>query len=232
MGALTKWIAENPVVTTWITIISLAGVVITIVALILQIKDKKKRAIYYTINSTVLVDNEVSRIDGIKILFHDKEIETVVVSKIKLWNGGNEILETSDFYPGYELSITVPQNEKILAAIVNEETEETCKISVQNATQNENKRLINFYCLEPRQGATLTIYHTNIDEKETELIGKIKGGKVLNRSVEIIIEEGEMCMSTGSHRIYFDGLLRPYIQLLRNFSTVFGISVVKTKKRR
>ena len=101
-----------------------------------------------------------------------------------MWNGGNEILETSDFYPSYELSIKVPQNEKILAAIVNEETDETCKVNVQNSTQVENVRRIDFYCLEPRQGATITIYHTNIDEKGTEVIGKIKGGKVLNRSVE------------------------------------------------
>lgn len=43
IGTLTKWIAENPEVTTWITIISLLGVVITIIALILQIKDKKEK---------------------------------------------------------------------------------------------------------------------------------------------------------------------------------------------
>lgn len=232
MEALTKWIAENPVVTTWITIISLVGVVITIIALILQIKDKKKRAIYYTVNSTVLVDNEVSRIDGIKILFHDKKIDTVVVSKIKLWNGGNEILETSDFYPSHELSISVSQNEKILAAIVNEETDETCKVNVQNSAQGENVRMIDFYCLEPRQGATITIYHTNIDEKETKVIGKIKGGKVVNRSVEMIIEDGEVCMATDSHKIYFGGLLRPYIQLVRVFPEIFGISIVKTKKKK
>ena len=176
-------------------------------------------------------DNEVSRIDGIKILFHDKEIETVVVSKIKLWNGGNVILETSDFYPSYELSIKVPQNEKILAAIINEETDETCKVNIQNSTQDENIIRIDFYCLEPRQGATITIYHTNIDEKETEVIGKIKGGKVLNRSVEMIIEDGEMCMATGSHKIYFGGLFRPYIRLARNFPEMFGISIVKTKKK-
>lgn len=232
MEALTKWIAENPVVTTWITIISLIGVAITIVALFLQIKDKKKRAIYYTINSTVLIDNEVSRIDGIKILFHDREIETVVVSKIKLWNGGNEILETSDFYPSHGLSIKVPQNEKILAAVVNEETDETCKVNVQNSTQDKNVRMIDFYCLEPRQGATITIYHTNIDERGTEIIGKIKGGKVLNRSVEMIIEDGEMCMATGSYKIYFGGFLRPYIRLARKFPKMFGISIVETKKKK
>lgn len=230
MESLTTWIAENPVVTTWVTIISLVGVVITILALIMQIKDKKKRVIYYTINSTILVDNEVSRIDGIKILFQDREIETVVVSKIKLWNGGNEILEMGDFYPNYNLSIKVPQNEKILGAIVNEETDKTCKINVQNLTQNENVSIIDFYCLEPRQGATITIYHTNIDEEETEVIGKIKGGKVLNRSVEVVIEDGEMCMDTGSHKIYFGGILRPYIRFAINFPKMFGISIVKRRK--
>ena len=82
MEALTNWIAENPVVTTWITIISLLGAIVTVIALILQVKDKKRKTIYYTINSMVLVDNEVSRIDGIKILFHDKKVDTVVISKI------------------------------------------------------------------------------------------------------------------------------------------------------
>ncbi len=233
MEALTKWIAENPVVTTWITIISLLGVIVTVIALILQVKDKKRKTIYYTINSTVLVDNEVSRIDGIKILFHDKKVDTVVISKIKLWNGGNEILEESDFYPDYELGIAVPITEKILAATVIEETDETCKIMVQNSVQNENEMRINFYCLEPRQGATIIVYHTNIDEKETNVMGKIKGGKVLNRSVEMMIEDGEMCMSTGNYKIYFGGrLFRPYVRLIKILPDLAGISIVKTKKSR
>lgn len=59
MNALTQWIADNPVVTTWITLISLLGVLITVIALMLQIGDKKRRAIYYTITSTILVDDEV-----------------------------------------------------------------------------------------------------------------------------------------------------------------------------
>ena len=99
INELTKWISENPVVTTWITIISLVGVVGTLIALILQIKDKKKKAIFYTLSTTVLVDNEVSKIEGIKILFNDEPVSTVVISGIKLWNGGNEILEENSFYP-------------------------------------------------------------------------------------------------------------------------------------
>ena len=233
METLTKWIAENPVVTTWITIISLLGVAITVIALILQVKDKKRKAIYYTINSTILIDNEVSKIDGMKILFHDKKVDTVVISKIKLWNGGDEILEEGDFYPDHELKIAVPETERILVATVIEETDETCKIKVQNPARNENEILVSFYCLEPRQGATITVYHTNINERETNVIGKIKGGKVLNRSVEMMIEDGEMCMSTSNHKIYFSGgIFRTYAHMLRTFPDLFGISIVRTKKRR
>jgi hypothetical protein len=233
MDTLTNWIAENPVVTTWITLISLVGVIITIIALILQIKDKKRRAIYYTITSTVLVDNEVSHIEGIKILYKDKEVDTVVISKIKLWNGGNDILEEADFYPGNELKIVVPEADKILVATIVEESDDTCNVGVQICKQKENEAVVSFYCLEPQQGATVNVYHTNVKEKETEVIGKIKGGKVLNKSVEVAMEDGEMCMSIGSHKISLSGgIFDTGLRMKKVFSNVLGISIVKIKKEK
>lgn len=228
---LTKWIAENPVITTWITLISLLGVVITIIALILQIKDKRKRAIYYTITSTVLVDNEVSQLEGIKILFYEQEVATVVVSNIKLWNGGNEILEEKDFYPEHKLKVTVPENEKILAVALIEETDDVCKVNIKISEQKENEALVSFYCLEPHQGAEINVYHTNIDANETELIGKIKGGKVVNKSIEVTIEDGEMCMSTGKYNVLFGGgFLFRSKRLLKILDRYTGISVTKRAK--
>lgn len=232
MNVLTQWITDNPVVTTWITLISLLGVLITVIALILQIRDKKRRAIYYTITSTILVADEVSQINGIKILFQDKEISTVAISTIKLWNGGNEILEESDFYPEHELKIVVPQNEKILAAAVIEETDDTCKVKIVAPNRKENETVVSFYCLEPQQGATINVYHTNVNERETELAGKLKGGKVTNKSIEVGMEDGEMCISTSNCKIYFGrnpfSIGTQAIHLLHN---ILGISIVKRKKK-
>lgn len=39
-------------------------------------------------------------------------------------------------------------------------------------------------------------------------------------------------MATGSHKIYFGGLLGAYIRLVGNFSEMFGISIVKTEKKK
>lgn len=232
INELTKWITENPVVTTWITIISLVGVVGTLIALILQIKDKKKKAIFYTLSTTVLVDNEVSKIEGIKILFNDEPVSTVVISGIKLWNGGNEILEENSFYPEHKLKIQVPEKEKILAATVIEETEDTCNVKVQLSEQKTNEAELSFYCLEPRQGATINVYHTSAEEGSINIDGKIKGGKIANKTIEVAMEDGEMYMSTGGHKIFFDGMIfNGPKQIISVFNEIFGISIVKTKKK-
>lgn len=232
MEGLTKWIAENPVVTTWITVISLVGVVFTITALILQIRDKKKKAIYYTIVSTVLVDNEVSQLERIKILFDNEEVGTVVISNIKLWNGGNEILEKTDFYPEHELKLVVPVSERILGAKMAEETDDVCKINIQISETKVNEALISFYCLEPHQGAIINVYHTNINSEETEIKGKIKGGKIINKSMEITVENGEMCMSNGKYKIYFGGgVFRKSTQIIKMIES-FGFFTINTKKRK
>lgn len=232
MNALTQWIANNPVVTTWITLISLVGVLITVVALILQIRDKKRRAIYYTVTSTILVDDEVSKINGIKILFQDKEISTVAISTIKLWNGGNEILEESDFYPEHELKIVVPKNERILATAVIKETDDTCKVKIATSNHKENEKVVSFYCLEPQQGATINVYHTNANEREIELVGKIKDGKVTNKSIEVGKEDGGMCISTSNYKIYVGS--KPFgigSHTIRLISNSLGMCVIKKMKK-
>lgn len=162
MNRLTQWIADNPVITTWITLISLIGVVITVIALIMQIRDKKRKIICFIKNSNVLLDNTISCIDGIKVFFHQDEVSTIAVTTIKIWNGGNVILEMSDFYPEKELKAMVPEPEKILAANVVDQTEDTCKAEIKLV--NKNEAVFTFYCLEPGQGATINIYHTNIEE--------------------------------------------------------------------
>lgn len=232
MEKLTRWITEHPVVTTWITLISLIGVLLTAIALILQIKDKKRRAICYTIASTILIDNKVSAIDGIKILFQTSEISTVAVSNIKLWNGGNELLEEKDFYPGYELRVAVPENERILAIAISEQSDSICNINAQISSQKPSEALVSFYCLEPRQGATINVYHTNINDKETKIIGKLKGGKVINKSIDVAIDEGEIYMSIGRYKIYFNGgIWGAGRNIIDYFTNAFGISVVEAKRK-
>ena len=152
-------------------------------------------------------------------------------TNVKIWNGGNQILEQTDFYPEKELRVVIPHNCRILAATVVDETEDTCNIKINLLKDKPNEAIISFYCLEPKQGATFNIYHTNVDEKETILEGKIKDGKILNKSIEIATEDGEMYISTGNYKIYFDRwIFKSGLPVINPFSDFFGISIVKQKK--
>lgn len=202
MEKFATWIAENPNVSAWITIISLFGVLITVVALILQVKDKKRRVIYYMITSNVILEKKVSQIEGVEVRFKGEEVGNIVATSIKFWNGGNESLEASDFYPENELCVAVPIGEKILSASIAGESEDTCKVGVHINEETPNMAKVTFYCLEPKQGATINVYHTNTDEEKTVFSGKIKTGKLINRTYELSLEHGEPYLSNGRYRIY------------------------------
>ena len=229
MNRLTQWIADNPVITTWITLISLIGVVITVIALIMQIRDKKRKIICFIKNSNVLLDNTISCIDGIKVFFHQEEVNTIAVTTIKIWNGGNVIIEMSDFYPEKELKVIVPDTEKILAAIVVDQTEDTCKAGI--TLVKENEAVFTFYCLEPGQGATINLYHTNIEEEKTKVDGKMKGGKIVNKTLEILTENGEVIVSNGKYRVYLDGgVMGIGFNFYRSILRILGVTVKKRDK--
>ena len=230
MDKLTQWIADNPVISTWITLISLIGVVITIIALVIQIRDKKRKMIHYTMTSNLLVGHTISKIDGIKVLFKDEEVNSVSCTVVKIWNGGNQLIEQTDFYPQRELKFIVPNSEKILTAIVIDEAEESCEFKIDIRENIPNEARILFYCLEPKQTATLNFYHTNVNEKETKLDGKLKGGKIINKSVEISTENGKLCVSTGKYKIYFDDFLGIRVPIISRISDILGVTIVKHKK--
>ena len=53
----------------------------------------------------------------------------------------------------------------------------------------------------------------------------------MNKSIGLEIGNGEICMSTKKHKIYFDGgILSPYIRIYRMWGIFVGISSVKRKK--
>lgn len=230
MNRLTQWIAENPVITTWITLISLIGVVVTVIALIIQIRDKKRKVMYYIKNSNILLDNDISCIEGIKVFFYNDEVNTIAVTTIKIWNNGNTILEMADFYPEKEIKVTIPKTEKILAANIVDQTEDTCK--AEFSIVDKNVAAFTFYCLEPGQGATINLYHTNIDEEETKVEGRLKGGKIINKTFEILTENGELIVSNGIISVYFrSGFMGISSNFYRIILRLFGVTVKKKERK-
>jgi len=105
MSQLIQWLSNNPVVSVWITIISSIGFLVTVTAFVVQMKDRRKKILCYTISSTLLFDKCISQIDGVSLFYQNAPIESLSVSNIRIWNAGNEIVHESDFYPENELKV-------------------------------------------------------------------------------------------------------------------------------
>ncbi|MCD7872911.1 MAG: hypothetical protein LUG21_06415, partial [Clostridiales bacterium] len=146
-----------------------------------------------------MINNEISGIEGIKVLFAEEEVKTIVVSTVKLWNSGNEYIESSDFYNENPLKFTMPKTDKILAAAFVEEPDKACQFQINLSTNIQNEALISFYCFEPHQSVRINIYHTCADEKALNLDGRIKGGRIANSAIEMDTQNGEMCISTHKY---------------------------------
>ena len=70
--------------------------------------------------------------------------------------------------------------------------------------------------------------HTNIDEDETKVDGRLKGGKIVNKTLEIFTENGELIVSNGIFRVYWDGgFMGIGLNFFRNISRLLGITVKK-----
>jgi len=224
MSQIYEWFSNNPIASFWITIISLAGVLMTITAFIVQMRDRRKKALCYTASSTVLLDNKISQIEGISINYHDTPIESLAVSEIHIWNAGNEIINESDFYCEQELKVTIPIGEKIIALTEPKDIADTSKTEV--SLKQSNELIIKFDCYEPKQGTSFTICHTCILKKALDVSGKIKGGKLVDKSIDIIYKDGEILVETSLYNISIENKLfrLPYLVL-----SAFGVSAKKKK---
>lgn len=189
-----EFFLNNPVVSAWISIISVFGIFITIIGFIIQLKDKERKSISYYKDTTKLISNKISSISKLKIEYNNEPISDLSITNLKVLNSGNCYIEPKDFYNKMELKIVAADNVKMLdAKIVN-----CCKpLSVINASIKNNQIEFTYECIESREWFELLIYHTGTINDDIKVHGKIKGGKILDKTIikEMIDSGNKMIIS-------------------------------------
>ena len=94
------YLADKP----WVTLLGLfIGVLSLILSFYFYKKTKRIKRISYGIRSHNLIRDFVSNIKDLKITYSNEPIENLTVSKIVLWNSGNEVIKYK-----YDIIETVP----------------------------------------------------------------------------------------------------------------------------
>lgn len=176
METIAKWISDNPYLTAAGLFATFLGLIIAIITPIIQ---RKRKQLYYTVTTTPLVEEKISSIKNLEILFSGKRIEKLCVTNIKVWNSGNTIIESDDFYEGHEL-VLLPNDKKctILGTDIIKQSTDTIKFNIDINAK------ITFQSFEKKDYVLFNVYHTGDANTKFSLDGKMREGKISDKTID------------------------------------------------
>ncbi len=136
---------------------------------------KKKKEFTYLSNSYKIIQKGKSTIPQLKLIYENRDIEDLSITRYVIWNSGNEVINKNDIVSEKPLKImSTDASTIILDTKIIVESEETNKFLI--GEQQEKFSTINFDYIDPRDGIVVQVIHTG---KFLEINCKIKGGKEL-----------------------------------------------------
>lgn len=176
-------IIQNPWVILLVYVITLLGLPLTILAIVITIKDKKKKSIACIKRSFVVVKDYVNSINGLDILYLGNKIENLTVTNFLIWNAGNEIINFNDMASADPLMVV--SNKKILEAKIIFQKKPINKFSVLEFKDSCLK--LGFDYMGPGDGLIIKFTHVGKSNYDLMLRGTIKGGSDIKQKSFISI---------------------------------------------
>lgn len=178
-------------------------------------KSIKKKKLYIYVNSNILISEDLSNYEGIKILYNSEEIVTLTSSTIIISNIGNDIVEINDVISSDPIIITT--SEKFLSNKLDEYNLITSNKKVTATLQkiDDSTLQLVFEFLRPKDKIKVTLLHSGIINIEGELkIGTIE------KNIDFDQNDHLKKMNI------FEEIMEIEINILRKMSPYFTILVI------
>ena len=158
-------------------IIGIAGIVIGVsVAIFFYRKSRHYKQFAYAVVTRNLIQDFTTKFAKLEILFGEKPIKTISVSKVAIWNEGNETIHGSDIANADPLRISITDSAELLdySLLFVRSPASEFRIEVGN-----NEVRIGFDFLDTLQGGLVQLVHTGDSGKNLAIRGSIKGSAPL-----------------------------------------------------
>ena len=173
-----NFFAGDPYMNILFLIISICSIVL---AFVFYYRSKKIKAPVYNLTTTNLIHSNISTIKNVEIRYKGNLLKNLSLTKIAFWNSGQEPIRREDLVSSKPLTISMPE-EGIIYGF---------EIEFENAINNlniikrdDNSILFDFDFLDFRDGFVLSVYHSNISNKNIVMHGKIIGGQKITLAVQ------------------------------------------------
>lgn len=173
---------NNSVIWSLLALCTILAIPLAIYTLI--VGKKRKEISYYRFVRTI-VEGGNSVVPELELLYNNKKIKDLSITKFVIWNSGNEVINRSDIVDVKPLQILTSQLDTIIldARIVGQ-SDETNMFTIKKS--DEIKVEFGFDYADSGDGIVVQILHTG-ESSTLTVDGKIKGGKEfknINRSTK------------------------------------------------
>lgn len=178
MGTL-KTLQESPV--AW-AILSTAAFVSIFLAIYFGIKGNKYKRITYSKKTNKIVSLKNVGVESLRLFFNEKEIEDVSITRIAIWNSGNERIDSTDIVIKKPLKVRLKEGQRNTSHILDCSIDYITDESIFGNTDPAQIELINstytilFDYMAPSDGLILQVVHTG-EADDIDVNCQIKGGK-------------------------------------------------------
>lgn len=169
--SIAEWLNTNPLANVVFLILAILGLLLSYY---LYRKSQRIKIPSYLSKSINLIEDSHNKIDRLKILFDNNEISNLTLTKVSIWNHGNEIIDSSDIAAMDPLRIE-SKKEKILDAEIFFESNPVNNFSIE--VSSENVIIIHFDYFGNMEGVKINIYHTGKSSDDITVSGTVKGVK-------------------------------------------------------
>jgi len=168
---------NNPALNLATLILAVLGIFFTAY---FYFRSRKSKAPTYTVRTINLVRDNLSKISTLDILYSGKKINNLSISKIALWNDGQETINSTDIAPLKPLIIIINNEYDILDVGILFQKNDANNFNI-NISEDKKSVDITFDYFDNKEGMVLQIFHTGNYSEDIRIEGKIKSVKNINR---------------------------------------------------
>jgi len=177
---IRKLISENPEI---VAILGLVGTTVGITVTLLLYKLARPRKLLAYATRTFCVIPELRfKLQGVEVLYNKSPVQALAVTRVGVWNAGNESLRRSDIPRADPPVIYARDGINVFEATILESSSAANNVTLEPVYSPVAGYAINFEFLDTGDGAVISVVHDGTKVSDVRLGGEIIGGR-LRRTV-------------------------------------------------
>lgn len=154
----------------------------TILALVLYRLAKPKKLLAYATRTFRIVREPNWKLPNLEISYNKSPVRSLSVTRVTIWNAGNESVRVTDLPRAHAPIISVPDGLNLFEADVIERTSVVNNFNLEPVYDPQIGYSLTFDFLDPGDGVVIHIVHEGTKLTDVRLSGELIGGRIRRTS--------------------------------------------------